>query len=101
MLLEFEQWLLNERVLEALKAIAGIATVVAVLAIGADGGVAESAADVVGMGWLSFIGCVSCLAGAGLIVASGAGAILAALYYPGGAYIAATCVATCVAAVTT
>lgn len=57
--------------------------------------VAESAADVLGTGFGSYLTCVGCAAGAGLIVAGGPGAILAALYYPGGLVVAAGCIAAC------
>ncbi|HEY0996991.1 MAG TPA: hypothetical protein VGD77_13440 [Gemmatimonadaceae bacterium] len=53
----------------------------------------------VGTGWKSFIGCAGCLGAGSLIVAGGPGAILAALYAPGGAIALGGCVAVCYEAV--
>lgn len=53
----------------------------------------------VGTGWKAFIGCAGCLGAGSLIVAGGPGAILMALYAPGGAVALGGCIAICYEAV--
>lgn len=66
----------------------------------APAGVAPNApaAEVVGTGFFEAVACAACVAGAGLIVAGGPGAVLVALHSPHSFWIAAACIASCVEA---
>lgn len=48
-----------------------------------------------GAGWGSMIGCAACAVGAGIIIAGGPGAVIAAANAPGSAIALMACAATC------
>jgi hypothetical protein len=53
------------------------------------------AQDLTGNGWGSMIGCAACAVAAGIIIAGGPGAVLAAANAPGSAIAVLACGATC------
>ena len=57
-----------------------------------------AAADVVGTGFWTALGCAACVAGAAAIVAGGPGAVLVAATAQGSFWVAAACVGACAAA---
>jgi hypothetical protein len=56
------------------------------------------AVEVVGLGFWAAVGCAGCVAGAGAIIAGGAGAVLVAAASSNSFWVAAACVGLCVEA---